>query len=54
MISANTFLVESFGNPVQGVTETIYHVDGDRLMATHCCAQGNQPRLLLSGFNEAG
>ncbi|MXO90702.1 hypothetical protein [Pontixanthobacter aquaemixtae] len=24
---------------------TIYHMDGDRLLATHYCPQGNQPRL---------
>lgn len=43
MISANTALVESFGDPAGQPTETIYHLDGDRLMATHYCAQGNQP-----------
>jgi hypothetical protein len=25
--------------------ETIFHLDGDRLLATHYCAAGNQPRL---------
>ena len=24
---------------------TVYHLDGDRVMATHYCPQGNQPRL---------
>jgi hypothetical protein len=24
---------------------TMYHLDGDRLLATHYCPQGNQPRL---------
>lgn len=24
---------------------TVYHRDGDRIMATHYCPQGNQPRL---------
>lgn len=24
---------------------TIYHIDGERLIATHYCPQGNQPRL---------
>lgn len=46
-ISAGTALVETFGNPARGVTETIYHMDNDRLIATHYCAQGNQPRLKL-------
>jgi len=26
---------------------TMYHLDGDRLMATHYCAAGNQPRMVL-------
>jgi len=25
---------------------TVYHLDGDALMATHYCPQGNQPRLV--------
>ncbi len=27
---------------------TLYHLDGDSLLATHYCPQGNQPRLKLS------
>ena len=46
-ISRNTALVEVFGDPNGAVTETVYHMDGDSLMATHYCAQGNQPRLRL-------
>jgi hypothetical protein len=47
MISRDTAIVESFGDPAKGITETIYHRDGDHLMATHYCAQGNQPRLRM-------
>lgn len=27
---------------------TIYHLDGERLVATHYCPQGNQPRLVAT------
>jgi len=29
---------------------TLYHLDGDRLLATHYCPQGNQPRLSATDF----
>ncbi|WP_242107347.1 hypothetical protein [Luteimonas aquatica] len=47
LISRDTALVETFGDPARQVTETLYHRDGERLLATHYCAQGNQPRLRL-------
>lgn len=46
-ISRNTTLVEDYGDPAKQITETLYHADGENLMATHYCARGNQPRLLL-------
>ena len=27
---------------------TVYHLDGKRLLATHYCPQGNQPRLVMT------
>jgi hypothetical protein len=54
LISANTALVESFGDPSKQVTETVYHLDGQRLLATHYCAQGNQPRLQLQPPSSTG
>jgi hypothetical protein len=47
-ISRGSALVETFGDPAGAVTETVYHLDGAHLVATHYCAQGNQPRLRLS------
>jgi len=47
LISADTVLVEEFGDPAKQVTQTVFHADGSRLLATHYCAQGNQPRLQL-------
>ncbi len=47
-ISRGSALVEIFGNPAKQVTQTIYHPSGETIMATHYCAQGNQPRLILS------
>src|SRR5215475_7378504 len=47
LISADTVLVEEFGDPAKQVTQTVFHPDGERLLATHYCAQGNQPRLQL-------
>ena len=49
LISRDSALVETFGDPDGPVTETVYHLDGENLMATHYCAQGNQPRLRLQG-----
>ena len=33
---------------------TLYHLDGDRLMLTHYCIAGNQPRLVASDFAADG
>lgn len=43
-ISNGSVLVESFGKP-ERQTMTVYHHDGEALIATHYCGQGNQPRL---------
>jgi hypothetical protein len=46
-IAGDSALVESFKTPSGRETLTIYHPDGASLIATHYCAQGNQPRLRL-------
>ena len=47
LISNNSALVETFTTSSGHKTLTIFHPDGNRLLATHYCAQGNQPRLAL-------
>ncbi|MFN7922250.1 MAG: hypothetical protein U0Q16_19255 [Bryobacteraceae bacterium] len=46
-ISNDTAVVETFQTASGRQTLTIYHADAERLLATHYCAQGNQPRLAL-------
>jgi len=43
-IAKGTALAETFGPPGRE-TMTLYHPDGSGVVATHYCAQGNQPRL---------
>lgn len=53
LVSGNSTLVETYTVPSGRETLTLYHLDGARLLATHYCAQGNQPRLrLASGSHE--
>lgn len=44
LIANGTAILETFGNPDRP-TAVVYHQDGACLVATHYCAQGNQPRL---------
>jgi hypothetical protein len=42
-----------FEGQLQPHSMTVYHLDGEALMATHYCPQGNQPRLKMeSGSTE--
>lgn len=47
-ISRDSALVEVYGDPQKQTTETVIHADNQRLMATHYCARGNQPRLIAT------
>lgn len=48
-ISRGTALVEIWQPGTRAETMTVFHRDGERVIATHYCAQGNQPRLALDG-----
>src|SRR5262249_12779005 len=47
LISNDTVLVEAYNVGSPRETMTVFHADGASLIATHYCAQGNQPRLKL-------
>jgi hypothetical protein len=46
-ISSDSALVETYTTASGKETMTVFHPDGARIIATHYCAQGNQPRLAL-------
>ena len=48
LMANQTVVLELFGGN-GGKTVTTYHQDGAGVLATHYCAQGNQPRLRLRG-----
>lgn len=47
-ISGNTVLLETWIAGSSKHSITVYHLDNDRVIATHYCPQGNQPRLELN------
>ena len=47
MTAGGTVLVEEWMRGSQPHSLTLYHRDGEALVATHYCPQGNQPRLTL-------
>ncbi len=46
-ISRGSALTEAWQPGTPGETLSVFHRDGARVLATHYCAQGNQPRLAL-------
>ncbi len=48
MTAGNTVLVENWTWPDRNIEAmTLYHFNGNQLMATHYCPIGNQPRLIF-------
>jgi hypothetical protein len=48
VISNGSVIEETMKNGTEGTMVTIYHMDGDRLMVTHYCGAGNQPRMVAA------
>jgi hypothetical protein len=53
LTAGDTVLTETWRSPTHR-SMTVYHLDGDTLLATHYCPQGNQPRLALTGRDADG
>ncbi len=53
-VAGDSALVQTFVTPSGKETLTIFHADGPRVVATHYCGQGNQPRLRLDPASTPG
>lgn len=51
MVSGGNTLLETMNMPGGGDMVTAYYLDGDRLLLTHFCESGNQPRMQASSFD---
>ena len=54
LTAGGSVLVESWEVRGQPHSMTLYHRDGSKLLATHYCPQGNQPRMALEGKDSSG
>ena len=54
VIANGTSLAETWTMSPTRQSMTVYTLDGERLIATHYCPQGNAPRLRLTGTDEGG
>ena len=51
LTGGGTALVERESDDKMPGMMTVYHLDGSRLILTHYCMAGNQPRMQASGIN---
>lgn len=54
LVSGGTALMESMAMGEGADMITVYHPNGGKVLATHYCALGNQPRLRTAGFGKEG
>ncbi len=54
LVSNGTSLMETMESAHDTSMITVYHPDGSRVMATHYCAVGNQPRMVAPGLTGGG
>jgi hypothetical protein len=54
LVSNGTSLMETMNSSHDEDMVTMYHVDGNRILATHYCAMGNQPRMAAPGLSADG
>jgi len=54
LTAGDSVLVEKWSMGQGRESMTLYHMDGETLMATHYCPQGNQPRLRLVTGGDPG
>lgn len=48
VVSNGSVVMENIGHAgMDGLMISMYHLDGDRLVMTHYCSTGNQPRMQL-------
>ena len=51
VIAAGNSVVERESVEKEGEMLTVYHLDGNRLLLTHYCVAGNQPRMEAKGLD---
>lgn len=51
LIAGGTAIVEHEAGEKMPAMLTVYHLDGDRLLLTHYCMAGNQPRMQAQSFD---